>query len=106
MQRPRIVMNLIDAANLAHKQINIVIPQTQIEYMGKTYRGYMNSRDVALSRDDGGYNNSRDRIIHIQTQDVFSVGGIVTSDEGRFKITACTSNPLYRILTMTFDLYD
>lgn len=99
-------MRFTDAANAAHRRINQVLPQAEIAYQGKTYRGYMNSRDVTLERQEGGYCNQRDRIIHIQTGDSFQVGGRVECEGMKFKITAVTSNCVYRVLTLSIDLYD
>lgn len=99
-------MNLVTAANAAHKQINRFLPQSEITYDGKTYSGYMNAQDMTLERQDGGYLNQRDRIIHIQTGDEFQLGGIVEHAGSRYKITAITSNCVYKILTLSVYLYD
>lgn len=99
-------MRFIDAANAAHRRINQVLPQTEIVYQGKAYHGYMNSRDITLERQDGGYCNQQDRIIHIQTADAFRIGGRVECEGVNFKITAVTSNCVYRVLTLSVDLYE
>lgn len=99
-------MNLVDAANAAHKQINRFLPQSEITYNGKTYCGYMNAHDMTLERQDGGYLNQRDRIIHIQTGDEFQLGEIVKYAGEKFKIAAIASNCVYKTLTLTVCLYD
>ena len=52
-------MRFTEAANVAHRSINRVLPQTEIVYNGQTYRGYMNSRDITIERQEGGYCNQR-----------------------------------------------
>lgn len=99
-------MRFTEAANVAHRSINRVLPQTEIVYNGQTYRGYMNSRDITIERQEGGYCNQRDRIIHIQTGDAFQIGGRVECEGMKFKITAVTSNCVYKVLTLSADLYE
>ncbi len=106
MQRTAICMRFTEAANVAHRSINRVLPQTEIVYNGQTYRGYMNSRDITIERQEGGYCNQRDRIIHIQTGDAFQIGGRVGCEGMKFKITAVTSNCVYKVLTLSADLYE
>ena len=106
MQRTAICMRFTEAANVAHRSINRVLPQTKIVYNGQTYRGYMNSRDITIQRQEGGYCNQRDRIIHIQTGDAFQIGGRVGCEGMKFKITAVTSNCVYKVLTLSADLYE
>ena len=84
MQRTAICMRFTEAANVAHRSINRVLPQTEIVYNGQTYRGYMNSRDITIERQEGGYCNQRDRIIHIQTGDAFQIGGRVECEGMKF----------------------
>lgn len=98
-------MDFMRSAISAHNRINQIVPQTEIEYAGKKYAGYMNSQDITLDRHDGGYINQRDKIIHIRTDDDFTIGDPVIFAGARFKITAITSNFLYKTLTITADLY-
>ena len=39
VQRTAICMRFTEAANVAHRSINRVLPQTKIVYNGQTYRG-------------------------------------------------------------------
>lgn len=98
-------MDFMHSAISAHNKINKIIPQSGIEYSGKKYAGYMNAQDITLDRQDGGYLNQRDKIIHIRTDDDFVIGNPVIFNGNRFKITAVTSNFLYKVLTLTADLY-
>lgn len=70
-------MRFTEAANVAHRSINRVLPQTKIVYNGQTYRGYMNSRDITIERQEGGYCNQAVTASFTSRQGtLFRLGGV------------------------------
>ncbi len=93
-------MSILQYFNSAQKTVQSFLPMDEIIYKSKKYNGYMNSQEQSLNREVGGYINIYQKLIHIQTNDLFKLNDNIIYNNELYKITNISKNFVYTILTV------